>query len=425
MVSLTNIASLLVAVIAAGTQVANAIPHPQDAAAASSDGNAAQAVSSSAVEGAAQGNTDIASASQTGSTNNPQQTPQAGEKCDMTTDRIVCGTDTSLLFCTNNEWIEFSNCTTGTVCKDGMCVFPESESADQGSAAAQSSEPTSEQQQQQQNTETAQGGGEEEDTNQDIASSSPVADTSASADSQQAESTGDTQQASSSADGGDQQGGGDGGGSSSSGDSFGITCDKFSEAVTKASQAIGQKYPAPSEAQCQSFLKGMPEGDIASAREAAMFLANILWESDGLQAKEEYACQDMPDWCAQNYKTPEDVSGQTYWGRGYIQLSWHYNYIDASKGLYGDDRLAKDAAQVAKNEDIAWAVSFWFWKDRVRSDPGVQEGNFGASINKINGGLECHGGAAADKAKKRYEMYKVILPIFAPNEKPKESGCYN
>ncbi|KAJ1802563.1 hypothetical protein LPJ75_006149 [Coemansia sp. RSA 2598] len=325
--------------------------------------------------------------------------------------------------------MEFSNCTTGTVCKDGMCVHPDEDegaAADQDSASADQQK-SSDEPADQQDTVTAQGG---EDTNQDEQQvSSPVAETpAADGGSEQAQSTEENAQASSDGGGGGDEGGDSGSSgseSTSTGDNFGINCDKFKEAVTKAGDAIGQKYPAPSDSQCQSFLKGMPEGEIASAREAAMFLANIIWESDGLQAKEEYACQEMPDWCAENYKTPEDVSGQTYWGRGYIQLSWHYNYIDASEGLYGDDRLAKDTSQVAKNEDIAWAVSFWFWKDRVRSDPGVQEGNFGASINKINGGLECNGGAAADKAKKRYEMYKVILPIFAPGETPKESGCYN
>ncbi|KAJ1937309.1 hypothetical protein FBU59_004790 [Linderina macrospora] len=218
-------------------------------------------------------------------------------------------------------------------------------------------------------------------------------------------------------------GGGDGGSSSSN---FGITCDTFNKAVVNAGKAISQSYPTPSSSQCSSFLNGMvSRGKFTSAREAAMFLANILWESDGLQAKEEYDCKTLPTWCAQNYATPNDVPGQTYWGRGYIQLTWHYNYIDASKGLFGDDRLAKNTAQVATNEDLAWGVSFWFWSDRVRSDAGVQAGRFGSSINKINGGLECNGGSAAAKAKKRYDMYKVILPLFAPSETPIESGCYN
>ncbi|ORX69860.1 lysozyme-like protein [Linderina pennispora] len=231
-----------------------------------------------------------------------------------------------------------------------------------------------------------------------------------------------TPSSSSSGSGGSGGGGGGGGG----GSNFGITCDKFNKAVVDGGNAIGQRYPTPSSSQCSSFLNGMvSKGHIANAREAAMFLSNILWESDGLRAKEEYDCKSLPDWCAQNYKTPSDVPGQTYWGRGYIQLSWHYNYLDASKGLFGDDRLTKNTAQVASNEDLAWGVSFWFWSDRVRSDPGVQAGKFGASINKINGGLECNGGAAADKARKRYAMYKVILPLFAPGETPIESGCYN
>ncbi|KAJ2786691.1 hypothetical protein GGI15_001319 [Coemansia interrupta] len=400
MVLFTNVASLLVAMLAAGSQVARAFPQPQDAAADSTDVAAADNTN-------AQGNTGDA---------------QAGGACDSTKDRIVCDTDHSMLFCSNNEWVQFSNCTTGTVCKDGMCVYPESESAGNGNdeeaaATPASSEPAGDQtdaaadEQQESPASDDQAAAEttQDETNQDQ-SSSPVAEASSSVPDDSSEGGNDSSSS---------------GGGGSSGDNYGITCDKFSEAVTKAGDAIGQKYPAPSDAQCQSFLKGMPDGDIASAREAAMFLANILWESDGLQAKEEYACQDMPDWCSQQYVTPEDVEGQTYWGRGYIQLSWHYNYADASEGLYGDDRLAKDTAQVASNEDIAWAVSFWFWKDRVRSDPGVQEGNFGASINKINGGLECNGGGAADKAKKRYEMYKVVLPIFDPNESPKESGCYN
>ncbi|KAJ1952764.1 hypothetical protein GGI12_006164, partial [Dipsacomyces acuminosporus] len=73
---------------------------------------------------------------------------------------------------------------------------------------------------------------------------------------------------------------------------------------------------------------------------------------------------------------------------------------------------------------IAWDVSFWFWKQNVHSDPGVLAGKFGASVNKINGALECRGGHA-DKARKRFAKYKAILPVFAPGEKAIESGCYN
>ncbi|KAI8323900.1 hypothetical protein GQ54DRAFT_303012 [Martensiomyces pterosporus] len=75
--------------------------------------------------------------------------------------------------------------------------------------------------------------------------------------------------------------------SPSTGANFGITCDKFSQAVVAGGKAVGAAYPAPSAAQCQAFLGGFKAGEISSAREAAMFLTNMAWESDGLRAKEE------------------------------------------------------------------------------------------------------------------------------------------
>jgi len=153
-----------------------------------------------------------------------------------------------------------------------------------------------------------------------------------------------------------------------------------------------------------------------------MFYAQILWESDGLRAKKEYACAQSG--CPGQYQTPQDVPGKRYYGRGYIQLSWHYNYLAASKDLYGDDRLAKDPDQVANNDGIAWDTAFWFWKKNVHSAPGVAQGNFGATTKAINGGLECSG-PNKDRARKRFELYKKVLSAFGVNEAAKETGCYN
>ncbi|KAJ2750842.1 hypothetical protein GGI19_004868 [Coemansia pectinata] len=415
MVSLTSAATLLAIVLTAGCQVASASPQPQ--------------IQGTIVPRAA-------------------AAPELGDVCDINKDRIVCADEKSLLICDRNEWVQFSNCNLGTVCRNGNCVYPEASGSSPAASAPAASAPAASAPGASAPSASAPAGsapaasvpGAASSSNAvapspSLAQSQPPSSTGSAAVSKPASSPGVAQPTSaatkssavqpSSAPSSSAGGGGGSESGGGGGDNFGITCDKFNKAVSAASSAISNSYPAPSSAQCNSFVKNMKSaGGIASSREAAMFLANILWESDGLRAKEEYDCQTLPDWCAQNYKTPEDVSGQTYWGRGYIQLTWHYNYLDASKGLYGDDRLAKDTAQVAKDEDIAWKVSFWFWKDRVRSDPGVQAGNFGASINKINGGLECRG-SAQDKAKKRYAMYKAILPVFAPGETPKEAGCYN
>ncbi|KAJ2814730.1 hypothetical protein FBU31_007183 [Coemansia sp. 'formosensis'] len=382
MVSLTSAATLLAIALTAGCQMAHAWPQTR-------------------IQG-----TIVPRA-------NPAPAPAVGGVCDINKEDTACADEKTLLMCDRNEWVKLSTCSSGTVCRSGNCYYPEASLSGPAASASASNAvvPSSSLAQSQPPHSSGSAAVSKPASSPGVAQPTSAATRSSAAQPSSAPS---------SSAGGSGSGGGGGGG-----DNFGITCDKFNKAVSAASSAISNSYPAPSSAQCNSFLKNMKSaGGIASSREAAMFLANILWESDGLRAKEEYDCQKLPDWCAQNYKTPEDVPGQTYWGRGYIQLTWHYNYLDASNGLYGDDRLAKDAAQVAKDEDTAWNVSFWFWKDRVRSDPGVQAGNFGASINKINGGLECRG-SAQDKAKKRYAMYTAILPVFSPGETPKEAGCYN
>ncbi|KAJ2401827.1 hypothetical protein GGI23_001135 [Coemansia sp. RSA 2559] len=434
MVLLSNSASLLVLALAASLQLGTASPYPQ------------------------QGITTIVPKQQ-GTTSAPKE----GDSCNDQTDRTVCADSSSLLFCSQSKWVTYSNCTLGTVCQDGFCVYPNESSNAQDSAdqqltndvSAASSTPSSivvSGQSDASASTPATGATATDATSTDAtatdatatdatatdatatgatASSSPAVATSAAGAGSGTESSSAGEATSAAQSSGSDEGSSSSssdssnGGGSSSGSSYGITCDKFDKAVSAASKAIGQNYPTPSSAQCNAFIKGMETGGaISSAREAAMFLANILWESDGLRAKEEYDCVSNPSWCAQNYKTPEDASGKTYWGRGYIQLTWEYNYKAASEGMYGNDKLVQDPDIVATDEDTAWGVSFWYWKENVHTDAKVQDGQFGASINDINGALECKG-AAQDKAKKRYAMYKAILPIFAPNETPVESGCYN
>ncbi|XP_055355623.1 uncharacterized protein LOC129600960 [Paramacrobiotus metropolitanus] len=197
----------------------------------------------------------------------------------------------------------------------------------------------------------------------------------------------------------------------SSGTSAGylITKEQFRQAVT------ANGYPAPSDEQYENINKRAFNGKITTKRELAMFLANILHESDGLRAKEEY----VPI-----VSTDPAYPGKNFHGRGYIMLSHVYNYKDASMALYGDDRLARNPEQVAKNDQIAWDTAFWFWASRVHGQPGVAEGKFGATVKAINGGLECNG-SWNEQPHNRYKMYVKILALFVPGEAPLENGCYN
>ncbi|KAJ1918108.1 hypothetical protein H4219_002830 [Mycoemilia scoparia] len=247
-------------------------------------------------------------------------------------------------------------------------------------------------------------GGQSDDSSDD--SSAPSNGTPSSGDSSSGGSSDDSS----------SSGGGDGDGGSSGGDKFGLDCDKFTKAVTDAG------YESPASEKCDHFLNNLGKGSISSAREAAMFLSEILWESAGLTATSEIACKD--NGCQGSYSTAGDPAGKSYYGRGYIQLTWSANYKMCSQKLYNDDRLYQDPDVVATDDNVSWQVSFCFWAENVHNAAGVQDGKFGAATKAINGALECNGGGAVDKAKKRYEIYKKVLAVFDSGSTPDESGCY-
>ncbi|CAL8132456.1 unnamed protein product [Orchesella dallaii] len=210
--------------------------------------------------------------------------------------------------------------------------------------------------------------------------------------------------------------GGQGGGGGGSGDNF-VTYEQFSQAVTS------NGYPAPSQEQYTNFnAYARQQGRISTVQEAAMALTQLLHESDGLRAKREYACIETQ--CPQHYRYPScDAPGQYYYGRGYIQLSWCYNYRDASHAIFGDNRLITNADQVAQSDAIAWQTAFWYWGSRVHDAPGVQEGKFGASTRAINGALECST-PNHYQAVSRVRIYGKVRAAFGLEGPGDPSGCY-
>lgn len=150
------------------------------------------------------------------------------------------------------------------------------------------------------------------------------------------------------------------------------------------------------------------------------------------------------------------MENKNYYGRGYIQLSWDYNYKAASIFLFGDEKLIENpdigknefsyqkkllfdsikskffkkiisSFSVASNDDVAWSTAFWFWKKNViegEYGDSVLNENFGAATRAINGALECSG-SYQYIAKKRFEIYKKVLVAFNIKNDAKENGCYN
>jgi len=193
-----------------------------------------------------------------------------------------------------------------------------------------------------------------------------------------------------------------------------VSFDQFANAVTSCG------YPRPGNDKYNSFINNYASaGGITSKRELAMFLAQILHESGGLIYKSEIRCQGNN--CPGDYRSPGDAPNKFYFGRGYIQLTWSYNYKAASQALYRDNRLVNDPDMVARDENVAWQTAFWYWKANVHSDPGVLAGQFGSATKKINGGLECNPCRAA--CPKRFELYQKVLRAFGETSPASNAGC--
>ena len=202
---------------------------------------------------------------------------------------------------------------------------------------------------------------------------------------------------------------------------FPVTEEEFRNAVTSSG------FPAPRGDQFEGYKNGLSKGGITSKREAAMALAQIMHESKGLTKKEEERCAQTK--CAGEYTNEGcEVPGQYYFGRGYIQLTWCYNYKEASADLGHDDLLLNQPDLVASVEQYSWDTTFWFWGKNVHNNPQygqqVQSGQFGYSTRAINGKNECNGGMV-EESKARFRYYQNVYRAFGIGGEPVESGCYN
>lgn len=94
--------------------------------------------------------------------------------------------------------------------------------------------------------------------------------------------------------------------------------------------------------------------------------------------------------------------GAKYKGRGYIQITGKYNYGEASKAIYGDDRLVKNPELVEKPE-VAAKTSVWYWQNRVA--PKVNSfKNTQDVTKKINPGLK-----GLDQRKDRQNAFQIAM----------------
>lgn len=153
-------------------------------------------------------------------------------------------------------------------------------------------------------------------------------------------------------------------------------------------------------------------------REVAAFSAHVQQETAGLYYVNEI--DQSGNYCDATDTQYPCAPGQTYFGRGPLQLSWNYNYGAASEAI-GADILSKPYL-LSQDPVLAFKSSLWFWMTPSGSIPSIHDviigkwkpskadreagrkPGFGLTIDIINGGLEC--GKVTPQAQNRVKYYK-------------------
>ncbi|CAN6444096.1 unnamed protein product [Victoria cruziana] len=133
-------------------------------------------------------------------------------------------------------------------------------------------------------------------------------------------------------------------------------------------------------------------------REMAAFLANIMHETGSLCYTREIR---RARYCSPSRVYP-CYPGQSYYGRGPIQLTGNANY--GAAGNYFGLNLLRNPDLVAQNGVLAFKTAVWFWMKNSRCHIGITTvGGFGSTIRAVNGG-EC-GGGAPQAVRSRVALY--------------------
>lgn len=148
-----------------------------------------------------------------------------------------------------------------------------------------------------------------------------------------------------------------------------------------------------------------------------MIITQFIHESGGFQFKEEVACQSG-NHCAGQYVDQVGHKDKSYYGRGFIQLTWGANYKAAGEAL-GVDLL--EHPELVSQTDMACKTSLWYWDTNVHPRVGDCK-NFGVTTKAINGALEC--GSPNERAHHRYEIYQKVARTMGVDV-ASERGCYN
>jgi len=151
---------------------------------------------------------------------------------------------------------------------------------------------------------------------------------------------------------------------------------------TQALSACGINRP-----DIYSALIGGFTAKIHGLDELALLVGNLAHESGAFQYTEEIACAGVTQVTSQ---CPYGL----YHGRGYIQISWQYNYQSCAD-YWNNQQIVTNPDIVKNDQTVNWQTVQWFWTTSVQPVLLRDGYTLGASVRAINGGIECDSGPIA------------------------------
>jgi predicted chitinase len=143
------------------------------------------------------------------------------------------------------------------------------------------------------------------------------------------------------------------------------------------------------------------------------FVAQTIWESGAYRYREEIAATTgcTTTACTKyDYQRCTDQSivpngDRAYYGRGYIQLSWCYNYeaYGRARLVNGDPNYFKNNPNIVAQLPYVVDSAAWFFETNVKDTSG----QFGLTTKDINGAIECNG-SGHQVPPKRFQIFEAM-----------------
>lgn len=159
---------------------------------------------------------------------------------------------------------------------------------------------------------------------------------------------------------------------------------EITKVLKKHLPAIGQRF-------VPHLAKHMALANIHSDLRIAHFISQIGHESGGFKYVREIW---GPTAAQRRYEGRADLGnnqpgdGKKFMGRGLIQITGRANYAEASKDMFGDDRLL-NTPELLEQPEYASQSAVWFWSKRnlnQLADAGAEYKHCVAITKRINGG---------------------------------------